>query len=147
MKRASLGKLNIQISGYPPVAKGVFVRGVDERLYAEVKARAALLGITVSQAVNQALEMWLRAPPPIEPAKDARESLRSAANRLAGGRDKGYLVVANDGAVSFLCETLEEAVEKLRSMYEAGLLRNSLIKPLGARRVEFVEVGGGGLEV
>ncbi|MEM0093372.1 MAG: hypothetical protein QXT33_06765 [Thermofilum sp.] len=129
------------------MAKGVFVRGVDERLYAEVKARAALLGITVSQAVNQALEMWLRAPPPLEQARGAREPLRSAASRLAAGRGKGYLVVANDGAVSFRCETLEEAVERLRGLYEAGLLKNSLIKPLEARRVEFVEVGGGGLEV
>lgn len=128
------------------MAKGVFIRGVDERLYAEVKARAALLGITVSEAVNQALELWLRSPPQELPGRASGE-LREAAERMSSRQGKGYLVVANDGELHFICDTLEEAVDRLRALYGSGQLRNSLIRPLGPRKVEFVEVGGAGLEV
>lgn len=80
------------------MARKVFLRRVDERLYAEVKARAAILGITVSEAVNRALELWLRTPAPgVVEGGGGKRRLREAARRLAEGRGEGVLVVANDG--------------------------------------------------
>ena len=46
--------------------KNIFVRGIDESVYREVKARAALLGLTLSDVVNMALKEWLKRPVIIE---------------------------------------------------------------------------------
>ncbi|RLE87869.1 MAG: hypothetical protein DRJ67_03600, partial [Thermoprotei archaeon] len=123
------------------MAKKVFLRGIDEKLYAEVKARAAILGITVSEAVNRALETWLRTPTSDVVGEVSGERLREAARRLSRGRDRGVLVVANDGELHAWFDSLEEAVEWLRELHRRGVLRNSLIKPLGGERVRYLEVG------
>jgi len=130
------------------MAKKVFLRGIDEKLYAEVKARAAILGITVSEAVNRALEAWLRTPASeVVEIGGGKRRLRKAAERLAGGREEGVLVVANDGELHALFDTVEEALEWLRGLYSRGELRNSLIRPLGRKEVRYLEVGGGGDEL
>ena len=128
--------------------KKVFLRGIDERLYAEVKARAAILGITVSEAVNRALEAWLRTPlsEVVESGSEERR-LREIAEELAKGGEGGVLAVANDGELYELFDSLEEAVEWLRGLYSEGALRNSLIKPLGKREIKYLEIGGGGDEL
>jgi len=130
------------------VPRKVFLRGIDERLYAEVKARAAILGITVSEAVNRALELWLRTP--ASHAVEGRGRSRrlvEAAERLAKGREGGVLVVANDGELHAFFDDLEEAVRWLRELYLRGELRNSLIRPLGRRVIRYLEVGGGADEL
>ncbi len=127
--------------------KKVLLRGIDERLYAEAKARAAILGITVSEAVNRALEVWLRTPlTEVDKSGNGRR-LREIAGKLAEGRERGVLTVANDGELFAFFDSLEEALEWLRKLYSEGVLKNSLIKPLGRRRVEYLEIGGGGDEL
>ena len=130
------------------MAKKVFLRGIDDKLYAEVKARAAILGITVSEAVNRALEVWLRTPiSEIIESSDGKRKLREVAEKLAEGKRRGVLVVANDGELYAFFNTLEEALEWLKSLYSKGVLRNSLIKPLGRREIRYLEIGGGGDEL
>ena len=41
------------------MVKKVFLRRVDENLYREAKARASLLGVSVSEVINMALREWL----------------------------------------------------------------------------------------
>lgn len=123
--------------------KKVFLRGIDEKLYAEVKARAAILGITVSDAVNIALEAWLKSPAPLAISSNGKRRLRKAARELAASKEKGVLVVANDGELHAFFDSIEEAVEWLRNLHSKGELRNSLIKPVGRREVEWLEIGGG----
>ena len=41
----------------------------------------------------------------------------------------------------------EIALEWLRNLYSKGVLRNSLIKPLGRREIRYLEIGGGGDEL
>ena len=113
--------------------KTVFLRGIDERLYAEVKARAAILGITVSEAVNIALEAWLKTPASQAIEGNRKRKLKETAEELAEVREEGVLVVANDGELHAFFDSLEEAVEWLRLLHSRGELRNSLIKPLGRR--------------
>jgi len=125
------------------MAKKVFLRGIDEKLYAEVKARAAILGITVSEAFNRALEVWLRTPASEVVGRGGGRRLRAIADELARGREEGVLVVANDGELYEFLSNFEEAVEWLRDLHSRGLLRNSLIRPLGKRRIRYLEVGGG----
>ncbi|MGC8932804.1 MAG: hypothetical protein ACP5LQ_05880 [Candidatus Methanodesulfokora sp.] len=110
--------------------KSVFLRGIDEDLYAQVKARAALLGITVSEAVNRALEEWLR------------RTVHQEAPSSPEGK-KGYLVVVNDGKIKRIFETLNEAVSWLQELHSKGLLFRSMIKPLREEHPRFLEVGGG----
>lgn len=124
--------------------KRVFLRKIDERLYAETKARAAVLGITVSEAVNRALEAWLsNSTPAIPGGTSRRRKIRDVARRIAEGREKGILVLANDGNLYAFFDTLEDALEWLRDLHSRGVLKNSLIKPLGGGEVRYLEVGGG----
>ena len=37
----------------------ITIRDLDDELYRQAKARAALMSITIGQALNMAIEMWL----------------------------------------------------------------------------------------
>ena len=128
--------------------RGVFLRNIDEEVYREVKARAALLGITVSEAVNMALREWLRKP--VVGVKGERDYLRDLAERLASkyyeeGR-KGFLVVVSKREY-YLCSSIEECVVLLRRLYREKKIKRSIIREVKPKSVRFIEVGGGGIEV
>lgn len=126
--------------------KKVFLRGVDENLYARVKARASLLGITVSEAINLALKAWLSTSFP----ETRGFSPKDYGGAGSGGfKDKkGVLVVVNGGEEERVFEGLDDALKWLRRLYRDGSLRSSTIRFLGLRKPpRFLEIGGGGIEV
>ena len=120
------------------MGKKVFLRGVDEKVYAEAKARAAQLGITVSEAVNIALKAWLessRGPCSSGPA--------GAAYGVGDEQGTKYRVVANNGELEETFDRLEDALAWLRRLYSEGRLSNSYIEPVGPKRARILEVGMG----
>ena len=46
--------------------QGIYVKGVSEELYREIKAQSARLGRTVSEVVTTAMQDWLRRKAPEE---------------------------------------------------------------------------------
>ncbi len=127
------------------MGKKVFLRNIDEKLYAALKAKASLLGITASQAINEAIRLWLQSPEANpQPIEEYEEKARKLANQH---RDKqGYLVAINDAKQHYLAATLEEAVQTLRQLHEQGKLKNSIIVPLKPQK-KIIETGGGLLEI
>ena len=88
--------------------------------------------------------MWLRSPTSeVVKNRGRKERLREVADKLAKKEKRGVLVVVNDGELHEFFDTMESAIEWLRDLYSRGLLRNSLIKPLGERKVSYLEIGGG----
>ena len=127
------------------MGKKVFLRNIDEKLYAALKAKASLLGITVSQAVNEAIRLWLQSPEAsLQPAETLQEKARKLAQQHRG--KQGYLVAVNDAAQHYLAATLEEAVQILRKLHEQGKLKNSIIVPLKPQK-KIIETGGGLIEI
>lgn len=127
------------------MGKKVFLRNIDEKLYAALKAKASLLGITASQAVNEAIRLWLQSPEASpQPAETLQEKARKLAQQHRG--KQGYLVAVNDAAQHYLAATLEEAVQILRKLHEQGKLKNSIIVPLKPQK-KIIETGGGLIEI
>jgi len=84
---------------------GIYVKGIKEELYREVKAQSARLGKTVSEVVTSALEDWLRRKAPEEDREFlqnnlAYEALEEELSAKYLGRyvafEKGRLVGAAD---------------------------------------------------
>ncbi len=128
--------------------KSIFIRGIDEDVYREVKLRAVLLGVSVSEIVNAALREWLKKPVIVKEKKDpSREIADSLVEKYLKEGKRGYIIVIDDGARSLLCSSIEEAIEKLRNFYEKEKFSKALIRKIEPRKVEFLEVGGSLLEI
>ena len=124
-----------------PVKKNIVVKGVDEEIYRKVKAKASLLGIRVSDAVNMALKAW------VEDFFDEQEENRRVArafiekNKHLKGK---YLVVAK-GKVMGVYDTLDEAIVVLRKLWNEGV-RKAILTEIGEEK-EVLEWGGGSFEL
>ena len=125
------------------MARKVFLRGIDEKLYAEVKARAAILGITVSEAVNRALEVWLRTPiSEVIESSDGKRKLREV-ERLHGEEYRGKYVVVCDGRLVKVCDDEEEA---RRAAVSSGATQCIIARIGEGVKEEVIELGMGVLE-
>jgi len=93
-----------------------------------LKAEAARRGLTPSQAVEEAIELWLRQGGLVEDsaADDAAwERMRERLRREARGK---YVVIA-EGRLVGVYESLEEAAEALRGLRRRGVRRAILVRP------------------
>jgi len=89
----------------------VLIKNMDEQLYRLLKARAALLGISVSEAIQQAISIWL----------DITDSL-SDNNRVALNTHPDAIKAYNDGKYVLACDgkyvgsfdTEEEAIREAK---------------------------------
>ncbi len=90
--------------------KDILVRGVDDSIYRRAKAAAASRGITLGNAVGEALATWAKQTEnvEIESKVDANhEFVRSSWNKLKS--KKGKAVVIADGRLQGVFPTYEEA--------------------------------------
>jgi len=90
--------------------KDILVRGVDDSIYRRAKAVAASKGITLGNAVDEALATWAKQTEnvEIESKVDANlEFVRSSWNKLKS--KKGKAVVIADGRLQGVFPTYEEA--------------------------------------
>lgn len=128
--------------------RNVFLRNIDEKVYLEVKARAALLGITVSEAVNMALREWLKKPiTKIEVKKDdLRDLAEKLANKYYEEEKRGYIVVVSEKE-HYLCDTIEECIDLIKKLYSEKKIKRSIIREIKPKALKFVELGGGGIEI
>ena len=128
--------------------RNIFVRGIDDNVYREVKARAALLGVTLSEVVNMALKEWLKKPVII---KDSNRDVRRIVDRLVdeylAKGVKGYIVVFNRGERHVVCRSLDEAIDSVRKAYVEEKIYSAVIREIKPRPVKFLEIGGGMLEI
>ena len=103
------------------------LKNVSEEKVRLLKAAAARLGITVSQAVEEAIELWLRAHGVVydELADDlAWARLRGELERRHRGK---YAVIAG-GALVGVYEDLESLGRALRELKARGVRRAVVVK-------------------
>ncbi|RLE98531.1 MAG: hypothetical protein DRJ63_07585 [Thermoprotei archaeon] len=122
----------------------VSIRGIDVKTYRKVKAIAALRGIRVADAVNEALKLWLSVKPPLmaeleeieEEAKVNRRAYEAMKDHLFS-KYKGLYVTFSKGRFLGAYKTLEEAAEAVEN---AGG-KHGLIELVGEEEVEKVNLG------
>jgi hypothetical protein len=93
-----------------------------------LKAEAARRGLTPSEAVEEAIELWLRAHAVVEDS-DADDAAWRRLRRRLEREARGKYVVIAEGRLQGVYETLEEAAAKLRELKSRGLRRAVLVRP------------------
>ena len=87
---------------------GIYVKGVKEELYREVKAQAARLGKTVSEVVTSALEDWLRRKAPEEDKEFLQNNLAyEAIEEELSAKYLGKYVAFEKGRIVGVADTLD----------------------------------------
>ncbi len=112
-----------------------------------LKAEAARRGLSLSEAVEEAIELWARSPLGVvgdEAADDAAwEAVKERLRREARGK---YVVIAG-GRVVGVYDSLEEAAEALRELRRRGVRRAVLVRPgVDDERAGEAEWLGGSME-
>ena len=121
--------------------RNVVIKAVDEELYRKAKAKAALLGIKIPDAVNEALRGWIQ-------SKQSRESLEELANRseLEGKlpelirRYEGKYVAVAKGRVMGTYETLEEAFQAMSELAREGA-QHGYVTKIEPKKTVTIELG------
>ena len=82
---------------------------IDEQLYEELKAKAAILGISVSEAIQQAISLWLDVT-----GRDYNYVVLKTNPEALKAYNEGKYVLACDGEYIGAFDSEKEAVEKGR---------------------------------
>ncbi len=122
----------------------ITVRGVDEDTYRRVKAVAALRGIKVGDAVNEALRLWLSIKPEALGAFRSIEE-EAALNRKAyeelraelEEKYRGKYVAFARGRLLGVYDTIREAAEAV----EKTGAKHGIVKRVGEEAPRRVELG------
>jgi len=110
----------------------VIVRGIDESLHRKLKAEAAMRGISLSKAMEQAVRAWLHSKQE-KAALDENEANNVAYERMKDQLNRKYrdrYVVFGGGRFLGSANTLEQAGALARASAE----RRALVAKIGAKR-------------
>jgi hypothetical protein len=115
----------------------VLIRGIDEEVYARLKARASERGLKIGEALTEAIKTWLKN----SPEKSEREKERDLniatfrrMRKFLEKNHKGKWVLIAKGEVIRLADSLSEIVEAKKS--EQLTDRPSLIFKVGETRIK-----------
>jgi len=115
-----------------PSRMDVIVRGMDENLHRKLKAEAAMRGISLSKALEEAVRTWLHSKQD-EAALDENEANNIAYERTKDQLNRKYrgkYVVFASGRFLGSADTLEQAGALARGNAE----RKALLAKIGAKR-------------
>jgi antitoxin component of RelBE/YafQ-DinJ toxin-antitoxin module len=101
--------------------RNVVVKGVDEELYRRAKAKAALLGLKIPDAINEALKKWLESEEELPNMEETanRRLLESEFPRLMEDYEGKYVAVAKSRVLG-VYDTIEEAFQAIKSIAKEG---------------------------
>ncbi len=108
------------------------IRGLDENLHRKLKAEAAIRGISLSKALEEAIKVWLQT----EQEKAAQDD--NDANNLAYEKMKAHLSRKYHGKyVVFVAGRFigsAESLEQAGALARANAARKALVAKIGAER-------------
>jgi len=125
------------------MGKTVAIKNVDEELYRMFKAAAALRGITLGEALNEAIRLWLEMSSLLnkylkieEEAARNREAYERLEKRLLRKYRGKYVAVA-DGNLIGVYNTREEAVEAVKKLS----VNHAIVTKIEEKEAKPVEFG------
>jgi len=110
--------------------RGVYVRGVDEEVYKEVKAQAARQGLTIGEVITDALEDWLKRKPLEEDREFVQNNLAyEEMEKELVEKHGGRWVAIEKGMVVSIADSLGELRGRLGTANHRIVLRIGEIAP------------------
>nr|MDO8044370.1 DUF5678 domain-containing protein [Candidatus Baldrarchaeota archaeon] len=101
---------------------GVYIRGVDEKVYREFKAESVRRGLKIGEAVTEALKIWLNKHRKEENNIDMARKINNAAYRMIKGkllRDHlGKWIAIADGRLMAVADSLEQLCKENKEIFE-----------------------------
>jgi len=110
--------------------QGIYVKGVNEELYREIKAQSARLGKTVSEVVTTAMQDWLR-------RKGSEEEREFLENNLAYeameedilARHQGKWVAIEKGRIVVVADSIDQLKKSLGDVDHRIVLKVGAVRP------------------
>jgi len=97
---------------------GVYIRGVDEKVYREFKAEPIRQGLKIGEAVTEALKIWLSKRKEEENTIVMARKINNATYKMIKGkllRDHlGKSIAIADGRLMAVADSLEQLCKKIR---------------------------------
>ena len=109
--------------------KPTLIRALDPEIYKRFKAAAVLRGITLSQAFNEAMKLWLDkyGETVVKSVEDINDEFLTRAKSEIDKRYKGKYVIIAEGRIAAVVDTLRDAYKILGkygldkcTIYKAG---------------------------
>ncbi|MHA1722058.1 MAG: hypothetical protein ACTSXW_03175 [Candidatus Baldrarchaeia archaeon] len=101
---------------------GVYIRGVDEKVYREFKAESVRRGLKIGEAVTEALKIWLSRHRKEENNIDIARKINNATYRMIKGkllRDHlGKWIAIADGRLMAVADSLEQLCKENKEIFE-----------------------------
>ena len=101
---------------------GVYIRGVDEKVYREFKAESVRRGLKIGEAVTEVLKTWLNKHRKEENNIDIARKINNAAYRMIKGkllRDHlGKWIAIADGRLMAVADSLEQLCKENKEIFE-----------------------------
>jgi len=101
---------------------GVYIRGVDEKVYREFKAESVRRGLKIGEAVTEALKTWLNKHRKEENNIDIARKINNATYRMIKGkllRDHlGKWIAIADGRLMAVADSLEQLCKENKEIFE-----------------------------
>ncbi len=110
----------------------VIIRGLDENLHRKLRAKAAIRGLSLSQALEQAIRVWLRGHEnkSAEDENDDNNVAYEKMKRQFGRKYRGKYVVFGRGRFLGPADSLDQA----GALARANGVRKALVAKIGAKR-------------
>ena len=125
------------------MGKTIAIKNIDEELYRMFKAAAALRGVTLGEALNEAIRLWLEtssSPSKYFKIKEEASRNRETYKRLEKSllqKHYGKYVAIADGNLVGIYNTREEAVEAVKRLS----VNHAIVTKIEEKEVKPVELG------
>jgi len=101
---------------------GVYIRGVDEKVYREFKAESVRRGLKIGEAVTEALKTWLNKHRKEENNIDMARKINNATYRMIKGKllrdyPRKWIAIA-DGRLIAVSDSLEQLCKENKEIFE-----------------------------
>jgi len=111
--------------------QGIYVKGVSEELYREIKAQSARLGKTVSEVVTAAMQDWLRRKGPEEEREFLQNNLAyEAIEEEILTKHKGKWIAIEKGRIVNTAESLDQMKKSLGDVDHRIILEVGVAQPM-----------------
>jgi len=127
------------------VGKVVAFKNVDEELYRKFKAMVALKGLTLGEALNQALSLWIKASENIDvveyleiikEAEANRRVYRELEDYLIRNHMNKYVAIAR-GKLLGIFDSREEALKAIKEVKP----RHAIVTRVEPKKIRIIELG------
>jgi len=111
--------------------QGIYVKGVSEELYREIKAQSAKLGKTVSEVVTAAMQDWLRRKSPEEEREFLQNNLAyEALEEEILTRHKGKWIAIEKGRIVDAADNMDLLKKSLGDVDHRIVLKVGEVRPM-----------------